>query len=98
MLSRFLVKKKIEKLRALYDKVKSHLPTDFSFEYGDGYNSGHISDLISNMNDINASVRMVCNKKFAEVWITYFNSAYDELKKYDGPQKKINNRRKNEKH
>ena len=90
MLSRSLVRKKIEKLGSLYDRVKSRLPADFYFKNG----LASVSDLLSlehNIEYIDHSIDMVCDKLHSLRWILYFNGAYKELKKYE---KKVNNRRK----
>jgi len=85
MLSKTIVKKKLEKLGDLYNRVKSRLPADFSFEYTNGFGEldiGHTSDLVDHLSDIPESIRFICNEK-AIAWINYYNSAYDELKKYE---------------
>ncbi|KKK67683.1 hypothetical protein LCGC14_2951630 [marine sediment metagenome] len=96
MLSKTIVKKKLEKLGDLYNRVKSRLPADFSFEYkNDNYkklNIGRIGDLEGNIKDIEYSIRMLCNKDHMIIWINYFNGAYQALKKYEKKGKQ------NEKH
>ncbi len=75
----------MEKLKVLYDRVKSRLPEDFSFEYIDSrgnIDNGHTLDLVKHIENIREAVHFICNMK-AIVWINYFNGAYDALKEYE---------------
>ena len=82
MLDKTLVRKKIEKLRALYNRVKWRLPADFHWGATSRQPYGNLSGLEHNIEYIDFSIDMICDKKYALLWILYFNGAYKELLKY----------------